>query len=64
MPDLFPFGIYDTKQCGMAHIGLYKSEADCWQVFLGWPSPEEIEHATSKGLRALPLTISYDPKVL
>lgn len=61
MADLFPFGVYDTRQCGMAHIGLYENEADCWRVYLGWPDQEEIEFAKSKGLVVLPLTIHYSP---
>lgn len=61
MADLFPFGVYNTKQCGMAHIGLYENEADCWRVFLGWPDQEEIDYAKKNGFLVLPLTIAYDP---
>lgn len=62
MPDQFPFGVYDTKKCGLAHIGLYQSEGDCWRVFLGWPDQAEIDAAKSRGLKVLPLTLTYDPK--
>lgn len=63
MPDklTLPYGVYDTKQCGMVHIGLYDNEADCWQVFLGWPDAEEIANAKARGLRVLSLTVQYDP---
>lgn len=63
MPDLFPFGVYDTKQRGMTHIGLYATESDCWKIFLGWPAPEEVDFAKSNGLVVLPLTINYRPPV-
>ena len=62
MPDIdFPFGVYDTKQCGLVHIGLYTNEADCWQVFLGWPDAADIEEAKARGLTVLPLTVAYNP---
>ncbi len=56
-----PFGVYDTKQCGLAHIGLYDSEAACWEIYLGWPAPEEIADAKARGLKVIPLTVSYNP---
>lgn len=60
-PDLFPYGVYDIKQCGMVFIGLFKNEADCWQTFGGWPSQEEIDWHKKQGLTVLPLTLTYDP---
>lgn len=63
MSDLFPFGVYDTKQCGLAHIGLYTDEADCWKVYLGWPDDEGIADAKTRGLKVVPLTVKYDPKM-
>ena len=62
MTDLFPFGVYDTKQCCFVHIGLYANEADCWKVYLGWPDDAEIADAKERGLKVLPLTIQYDPR--
>ena len=56
----FPFGVYDTKACGLAYIGLHSDEADVWKVFLGWPDADDIEAAKDRGLRVLPLTCSYD----
>jgi hypothetical protein len=61
MADEFPFGVYDTKRCQLAHIGLYENEARTWEVFLGWPDNEEIEAAKARGLKVLPLTVKYDP---
>lgn len=61
MADCFPFGVYDTQKCQMAHIGLYENEAECWRAYLGWPSHEEIDDAKVRGLRVLPLTIKYEP---
>jgi hypothetical protein len=61
--DCWPYGVYDTKQQMLVHIGLYSDEARCWQIFLGWPDQEEIEwYKKEKGLRVIPLTVSYDPK--
>ncbi len=63
MSDRFkqPFGIYDTKNCGLVYIGLYENEAEIWQVYLGWPDAEEISHAKRvRGLRAIPLTMQYN----
>ena len=60
-PNLFPFGVYDTKECAMAYIGLHVDETDAWRVFLGWPDQEEIDDAKALGLRVLPLTINYEP---
>ena len=62
MADCFPFGIYDTKQSMMLHIGLYPDAAECWKVYLGWPDDEEIEWHKKQGLVVLSLTVSYDPK--
>ena len=58
---LFPFGVYDTNKCGMVFIGLFENEADCWQIFGGWPSQEEIDWHKSQGLTVLPLTMNYTP---
>ena len=56
-----PFGVYDTKQCGLVYIGLHYNEMDCWRMFLGWPDEDEIKDAKHRGLKVLPLTISYEP---
>lgn len=34
------------------HLGLYETEQDVWQIYLGWPSLEEIDDAKHSGLRA------------
>lgn len=59
--DLMPYGVYDTKQCGLAYIGLHEDEADVWKVWLGWPHPDDIEAAKRRGLRVLPVTVQYKP---
>jgi hypothetical protein len=56
---MFPYCIYDTRQCRMAFLGLFKDEADCWRVYLGWPTRGEVRHAKSKGLVCLPCTVSW-----
>lgn len=58
---MFPFAIYDAKRSVMVHLGLYKDEADCWRVFLGWPTRGEVRHAQSQGLVCLPCAVSYKP---
>lgn len=59
--DLFPRAIYDTKKCMIVHLGLYADDADIWTVYLGWPTQSEIDDAKSRGLRAIPVTVQYDP---
>lgn len=39
-----PYAIFD-KDGRVVYVGLHGSDADCWQVYLGWPSDEEIDHA-------------------
>lgn len=56
-----PYGVYDSKECCLAHVGLYFNEDDCWRVYLGWPDESEIEDAKARGLRVIPLTIHYTP---
>ena len=29
--------------------------------YLGWPAPSEIADAKARGLRAIPVTVQYDP---
>lgn len=59
---MMPWGIYDTKKCGLAYIGLHSDGPEAWRVYLGWPDDAEIADAKARGLIALPLTVSYDPK--
>ena len=58
---LFPFGIYDKSKRMMLYIGLHANAADCWRIYLGWPSADEVEHAQADGKLCLSLTITYDP---
>lgn len=39
---------------GLVYVGLHKDEEDTWKIFLGWPHPEEIEHAKRHGFYAAP----------
>jgi hypothetical protein len=56
-----PFGIYDTKQGTLIYVGLHKNKEDCWKIYLGWPSHEEILDAQyNKGLRCIAVTCHYD----
>ena len=54
-----PYGIYDTRNCTLVHIGLYSSIAECWQLYLGWPSAEEITEAKLNGYHCIPITCHY-----
>jgi hypothetical protein len=33
----------------LVYVGLHTDAADCWQIYLGWPSHEEIEDAKRNG---------------
>jgi hypothetical protein len=44
---------------GLAYIGLHDSEDSAWQVFLGWPDPEEIEFWKREGWYAAPATANW-----
>jgi len=33
------------------------TEAEAWKIALGWPSPEEVEHAKASGGRAFQIEI-------
>lgn len=61
MSELFPYGVYDTKRCCLAYVGLHDNEASVWWTWLGWPDDEEIAEAKKNGLVVLPLTVSYKP---
>jgi hypothetical protein len=54
-----PYGIYDTRNCALIHIGLYTSIAECWQLYLGWPTAGEIIEAKQNGLHCIPITCHY-----
>jgi hypothetical protein len=59
MRQLQPYGIYDTRSCNLVHIGLYESISSCWQIYLGWPTSEEIKEAKLQGLHCIPITCHY-----
>lgn len=61
---MFPYCIYDTKRCQMIHLGLFKDEADCWRMYLGWPTKGEVRTAQERGFVCLPCTVSYKPPEL
>jgi hypothetical protein len=54
-----PYGIYDVRQCALIHIGLYENIPECWNIFLGWPTHEEIKEAQFHGLHCIPITCHY-----
>jgi hypothetical protein len=41
------FAIYHDKK--LQFIGIGESYDDCWRIFLGWPSEEEIKNAKNNG---------------
>lgn len=59
---LFPFGIYDKTRSLMLYIGLHANAADCWRIYLGWPSAGEVEQAQADGKVCLTLTMTYNPE--
>jgi hypothetical protein len=54
-----PYGIYSTHNCTLVHIGLYESISQCWQIWLGWPTEEEIQDAKLNGYHCIPVTCHY-----
>ena len=44
---------------GLAYVGLHKSEADAWCIYLGWPSQEEIDNAIRSGWYAAKAQITW-----
>jgi hypothetical protein len=54
-----PYGIYDINRCTLVHIGLYENIAQCWQIWLGWPTVEEIKDAKLNGYHCIPITCHY-----
>lgn len=55
------FGVYSKLQRCLVHIGFYEDEDHVWQIYLGWPSAEEIAQAKTTH-NIIPITISYDPQ--
>jgi hypothetical protein len=51
-----PYAVYDHESILM-YIGLHWDEEDCWRIFLGWPSDEEIKDAKERGLRVYPVKV-------
>lgn len=51
-----PYAIYQRGE--LHYLGMHVSEDDCWCVALGWPSPEEIEHAKrARAMICLPVRV-------
>ena len=44
---------------GLAYIGLHFDEEATWQVFLGWPSDDEIASYKSEGWYAAPAVATW-----
>lgn len=55
-----PYVIISPK--GVYYIGMHKSEADCWNIALGWPDDSEIEWCKNNGWYCISATLSWkDP---
>ena len=44
---------------GLVYVGLHKDEDSCWQIALGWPSKDEIEHHRRLGFSVHPATLTW-----
>lgn len=34
---------------GLEYVGLHENEADCWRIFLGWPTVGEVKEKLKEG---------------
>ena len=41
------WGIF--RKAELLYVGLHSTEQDCWQIYLGWPSDQEIADAKREG---------------
>ncbi len=44
---MHPWAIFHNN--AMLYVGLHTDAADCWQIYLGWPSLDEIDDAMRQG---------------
>lgn len=52
-----PWAVYDSRD-RLVYVGLHSDEASCWQVYLGWPSDDEIRTAKRNGFHAESVMLS------
>ena len=44
---------------GIEYVGLHLSESSCWNIYLGWPSNEEINWYKDKGYYCAEATLTW-----
>jgi len=44
---------------GLAYVGLHEDEADCWRIFLGWPTVGEVKETKARGYYCAKATITW-----
>lgn len=51
------WAVFD-KDGRMRYIGQHEEESDCWEIFLGWPTWEEIKAKQAIGMVAERVTVN------
>ena len=59
---LKPFGIFDFSIMQVTEIVMAKNKHDAQQILFGWPDEEELDWQKKKGLRVIPIKVSWSPK--
>jgi hypothetical protein len=58
--EAYTFAIYDPDKA-IRHVGLYTTEDECWQIYLGWPSEDEIKGQKDLGFKCVKVVVSPRP---
>ncbi len=58
-----PWVVYTKQNRRLVYVGLHTNETECWQIFLGWPSEEEIK-IVKKDFEASMATVTLAGKVI
>lgn len=53
----YGWGIYGPSG-ELRHVGLYDDEREAWEIYLGWPSYEEIKDRQAEGFKAAKVAIA------
>ena len=42
------WAVTDKQSLQTVYLGVHETQSNVWQIFLGWPSPEEVRDAKLK----------------
>ena len=59
---LKPCGIFDFSIMQVTEIVMAKNKHDAEKILFGWPDEEELDWQKKKGLRVIPIKVSWSPK--